>query len=371
MKTDTPKDLNTGFKLSSKGINKLLEKATPEGGNGSERRLDGVYYGYSTQIAKYSIQFQGCHHIQKWNKDAEDDADEVRVATKRLVRFRLVPYNKCAQYNPWFDSNGIQQAKSFLGQVDYGDYIVDMNTFVESYLEAKQEEEDAADDDAAAADDAQEEAIDINEYTQCAAFDFDDGADDDNGNDVEYYLGPFCADQGGEIRLQLFSDDTCTTTAKCNGGATRGANCYTQVTGIELPYTSESIIKDPCVPCSAKYSYLDANEAAGESVDSDFDFGYARDSCSNLYDVAGKCEKNMDGGKYNYGCSYIKGIQLGMSRDGYAIGVKRALGADAAMAGLGIACTFIGMYVYYLRYVINKMNAKRSKQDFYVPSTLS
>ena len=107
-------------------------------------------------------------------------------------------------------------------------------------------------------------------------------------------------------------------------------------------------------------------------IDDDYDFGYPRDSCATLYDLAGKCEKTMKNGKYDYGCTYIQGIKIGVSQQGYAVAVKRSMGADAAVATLAISCTFMGMYVYYLRYVLKKVGVQKYKKEFYVPShTLS
>ena len=63
-----------------------------------------------------------------------------------------------------------------------------------------------------------------------------------------------------------------------------------------------------------------------EEIGSSYDFGDARDACAGLYDASGKCEKNMKCGKLNYGCSYMQGVQIGMSRDRNTIGVKRSLG---------------------------------------------
>jgi hypothetical protein len=401
MKDVAPKDLNNGFEMNSSdaAMKRLLSKAelasstdattdattstTTTNSNASKsRQLD-----YSSRIAKYSIQFQGCHTIKHWNKDAEDD-DDIRVSTKRLVRFRLVPFSKCSAYNPWADASAIQNAKALLGQADYGDYIVDMSTFIEAYLETKSEEgkyygDDANanrnrnrqlyyDDAVAATDDANANAnnnasFDIDDYTQCAAFEFNQNTDDAAAQ-YSYYLGPYCADQGGEIRLNLFTDDTCTTLAKCNNGAKRGANCYKAATGMTIPYTEESIVQDPCVPCSENYGYLDS--APEGEIDSTYDFGNARDVCAGLYDVSGKCEKHMKNGKYDYGCSYMQGVQIGMSRDGYAIGVKRSLGADAALATMAIMVSFLGMYIYYLRYALKKVDSKHYKKDFYVSSRL-
>jgi hypothetical protein len=403
MKDVAPKDLNNGFEINSSdaAMKRLLSKAeldsstststtsTSTSTSNSDSSSDSDSnastksrkLNYSSRIAKYSIQFQGCHTIKHWNKDAEDD-DDIRVSTKRLVRFRLVPYNKCSAYNPWADTSAIQSAKALLGQADYGDYIVDMSTFVEAYLETKNEEGKYYGDDggngrnlyynnANATDDANaysNASFDIDDYTQCAAFEFNQNTDDAAAQ-YSYYLGPYCADQGGEIRLNLFTDDTCTTLAKCNNGAKRGANCYEAATGLTIPYTEESIVEDPCVPCSANYGYLAT--APSKEIDSNtYDFGYARDACAGLYEVSGKCEKNMKNGKYDYGCTYMQGVQIGMSRDGYAIGVKRSLGADAALATMAIMVSFLGMYIYYLRYALKKVDSKHYKKDFYVSSRL-
>jgi hypothetical protein len=76
-----------------------------------------------TWVADFSIKFQGCHHVTQWNDDA-DGEDEVRIQTKRLIRFRLCPTSSCSTSNGGGCSSG------------YGDYIIDMNTFLETYYEA-------------------------------------------------------------------------------------------------------------------------------------------------------------------------------------------------------------------------------------------
>lgn len=375
-----PTDLNQDFKVGARGIEKLLARAEVEGSTGISPRL----LEDTSRLAKYSIQFQGCHHLRHWNNDADDGDDgDVRVMTKRLVRFRLVPFEHCSSYNPWMDNTAINNAKNLIGQADYGDYVVDMATFIEAYLEAKEESEG---DDAAAAYgygyeyDAGDDGIDVADYTGCAAFQFNNyyannnGGDDDGNaaDDAEYYLGPYCANQGGELRLQLFSDNSCSTVARCNNGSTRGADCYYQATKKTLPFTTESIVENPCVPCSENYSYLNSAAASGSLGDIDFDeynFGYARDVCTELYDLSGKCEKYMNNGQYNYGCKYIQGIQMGVSSEGYAIGVKRSLPADGAIGALAISVTFLGMYVYYLKYKLRKVEMKNYGENFYVPSS--
>lgn len=45
-------------------------------------------------IADYSLHFEGCHHVSQWNTEV-DGEDDVRISTKRLVKFRLCPTGKC------------------------------------------------------------------------------------------------------------------------------------------------------------------------------------------------------------------------------------------------------------------------------------
>jgi hypothetical protein len=74
-------------------------------------------------LVDYSFIFQGCHHISQWNANAANE-DDVRIATKRLVCFRLCPTGSC-------------QARSTECSSKYGDYIVDISTFVQIFLQAR------------------------------------------------------------------------------------------------------------------------------------------------------------------------------------------------------------------------------------------
>lgn len=380
--TQTSKDLNGTFEVKSRGVEKLLSKA---------RSLDGYYAGDDAagqfnHISRYSIQFQGCHHIQQWNDNA--DNEDVRLQTKRLARFRLVPFEKCDVVSPWANSKAIRDASKFFGKVDYGEYLVDLNTFVAAYFEAKQEEDEylcaayqstcqskCADDDAYAGDDDgytgcmnkcylgygcsgygnndDDASISIYDYAECAQFNW---ATDDDAN-VAYYFGPSCADQGGEIRMNLFTDDTCTTLAQCGtNGRTRGAKCYTRTAGFILPGTQESIIEDPCLPCTENYVTLEESTNSNKKNYNyeNFDYGYPRDVCTNLYDGSGKCEKNMKNGQYNNACTYLEGIQIGVTNEGIAVAVRRSIVADSLMFTMVIASGIMYMYIRYMKDMLSK-----------------
>ena len=88
------------------------------------RSLEDGNYDISF-IADYSIRYQGCHHMVTFD-NANDGGDQsVLVTRKQFVRFRLCPANKCSRRGKGCSSN-------------YGDYVVDMYTFLEAYLESKE-----------------------------------------------------------------------------------------------------------------------------------------------------------------------------------------------------------------------------------------
>mmetsp|Transcript_23771 Transcript_23771/g.29000 ORF Transcript_23771/g.29000 Transcript_23771/m.29000 type:complete len:398 (-) Transcript_23771:406-1599(-) len=327
------------------------------------RRLDENVLDYSF-VASYAIKFQGCHHISQWNDDAEDE-DEVRIQTKRLVRFRLCPTSYCSESNTAGCTKG------------YGDYVVDMNTFVYSYLTAMADENaykcnkyygtcygncNGADDDGCmddcyatygltcdqdddAGDDGQV-VFDALDYSQCAQFDFADQGDDadDAGRrldeEVNYYVGPFCADQGGEIHLGLFTDDTCTTFA--NGGK----NTFYSYAGYELPYASQSLIPTSCMSCGEGGA---DDDAANMNDQNDADD--VKQVCENIYMASGKCETKMAVDYPNEAaCTYIEGIKI-IREDG-VIRTTSTRKSKAAAVCIGLFTTIavlLGAYVYYLR----------------------
>jgi hypothetical protein len=81
----------------------------------AQRVLNGNENADYSYIAEYSIKFQGCHHVQQWNDNVDEESD-VRIMTKRLARFRLCPTDQCSN------------DKSSGCTTKYGDYIVDVRS---------------------------------------------------------------------------------------------------------------------------------------------------------------------------------------------------------------------------------------------------
>jgi hypothetical protein len=346
-------------KANSKLGNKIMSNA---------RRLEGDGDVDFTWVADFSIKFQGCHHISQWNDEADGEED-VRIATKRLVRFRLCPSNTCSTANAGGCSEG------------YGDYVIDMNVYLEAFLESVSEYNQAkceylenmsgCDNDnnnndyclydyyAAngvadiCADENpyqnnydgqdQQEQFDIAEYTQCAQANLQNGNNRRLDQQQEYYMGPYCAEQGGSIYLGLFTDDACTAFADDYGGK----EAYYSLTGRELPYGETNMITMDCYSCiepEAQYNYQGNDAEDGDNVN---------EMCEMIYANAGKCESNLDvyGVYPNYNaCSYIQGIQV-IRKNGIIVssGSKANKTASIFIGIFVVAFVLLSAYVYYLK----------------------
>ena len=342
---------------------KLLAHAVPvdnnNNNNGDARFLEENDYFLNS----YSIKFQGCHHVQQWNEYA-DEEDDVRIMTKRLARFRLCPSDQCSN------------EKSAGCNSKYGDYIVDMDTFVASYLEAMEEDKEnlcnevkedcegycggGGDEnyecaydcydgyDAAFCLNQQDQNGEFNaqQYAQCSQLDIDlsaynnndDGNNNNNNNgnrrleedQVQYYVGAYCADQGGEVRLGIFTDDTCTTFVN------NGAGLFYSATGYALPYSQDSLVSNRCFECQ------------GNNGDGNY---YTKEVCSSVYAMSGKCETRMAIDYPNESsCNYIEGVKI-IRQDG-VIRTSTTRKSKSAAVAIGLFTTLsvlLAAYVFYLR----------------------
>jgi hypothetical protein len=334
-----PLSRDNGIRADSHLGRSLLEHA---------RALDQeVDYNF---ISEYSIKFQGCHHVSQWNADV-DDEDDVRIKTKRLVRFRLCPADSC------------NSQKSAGCTSKYGDYVVDLNTFVGYYLQAMQDDKEnicqdtanecndncnsGSDQDCVQScyedfsmtfclqddDQADNGAFDPIDYSACAQYDFGGGGRHQRElNQVEYYVGPYCANQGGEIHLGLFTDDTCTTYAQ------NGESTFYSYAGFELPYSDDSLVSTRCMSCG----YGDQDGDGQNDVS---------EVCAAIYGASGKCETKMSVDYPNESaCTYIEGIKI-IREDGVIrTSATRKSKAAAVCIGLFLtAAVLLAGYVYYLR----------------------
>ena len=94
----------------------LLSKARrmsedEDNNNNNNDENNDWYYDW---VAGYAVKFQGCHRVKQWNGNAEENED-LKIATKRLVRFRLCPSTSCS-------SNKAAGCSKAFG--DYGTYHI-------------------------------------------------------------------------------------------------------------------------------------------------------------------------------------------------------------------------------------------------------
>jgi hypothetical protein len=326
------------------------------------RQLDQNNAAYeSTWISGYSIKFQGCHHISQWNEQANGN-DDVRIATKRLVRFRLCPTGSCSSSSAKGCSGG------------YGDYIIDMNTYLAAYIEAKQEYQQFRCDylynyvcqcDNNGDDNYSQEKC----LWDCYAGHNMDGVCMENnpynanngGNNAQqfnlgnymycaqasfnaaYYVGPYCASQGGSIYLGVFTDDACTTFADNSGGR----ETYYQLAGDDLPYGKANLVDMDCFSCQEP---AENNNDGNDAQDADT----VADVCETIYTAAGKCESNLPSGtSYSpntSACNYMEGIKI-VRKDGTVVTAEAKANKTASVfIGLFIvAFVLLSAYVYYLK----------------------
>ena len=332
----TPISFDREFSAKSNAGRNLIESSTLVNGS---RSLDDSNYDY---LGRYSIKFINCHSVNQWNggdaagdgdegDDGGDGSDYERIEASSLIRFRLCPTSSC-------------QAKSTSGcSSKYGDFLVDMNTFVYNYLSAQAAINDDIDDycytECAYDDDYckqdcfetnggigrnyySDDSIDPLDYSQCAAYE-------------DYYLGPYCANDGKSIYLGLYSDNGCTEFANCNN------SCFQSKYGYNLPYAEESVVSKNCVSCS--YNYF-AQQNDGSS-----DYG-ASDNCKEMYSNAGKCETKMSISYPNdSACKYIEGIKF-LQKNGVisSNSVKRSKVASLGIGMLTFVSMLLGIYVHYL-----------------------
>lgn len=340
----------------------------------SARRLDQddeIDYGW---VANFDIKYQGCHHIKQWNEEA-DNQDDVRIYTKRLVRFRLCPSGTCSSTNAGGCSSG------------YGEYIIDMDTFVEAYVEARRQDLEQqceyqlnyvckCGDDDNQADDYDEEICeydclvaagldecvennpyeddeqqqnedDMDNFFECQQLEwnennYNNNQNQNNDDDVAYYSGPYCSEQGGAIKIGVFTDDACTEFAQ--------DITFYDITGYNINYLTESIVGEECFSCMEpqdeedQYNDNNGNDAQDEDQ--------VREQCEALYEGAGKCEYDIDG-PYELnqaGCNYMEGIKIVRSDGMLDVSDARPSAfATAFIVIFAMSFAAMGFYVWYLR----------------------
>jgi len=320
------------------------------------RKLDGASEDYDlSYLSQYVIKFQRCHDVLQWNNRGNEANDDSIMCRVHLARFRLCPQNTCYP-------NTNEGCVS-----DFGDYVVGLNTFIESYFESKEQvkeyncenlkenvcgcDVDDGDDEEClyscynnasmtyCIDDDNDQEYNNEEYAKCKEVELggdDDGYyGDDQNNDArrsrrqledaeaeenQYFTGAYCANAGLEVRMGLFTDDECTFKSETS---------YYNLTGIQLPYSSESLVSTDCF----------------EYMDDKYEF--------EMYQKAAKCESSMDiAYPTDSACGYIYSVSI-VDEDGIIRKESKkyfvsGIGMPFAISLFTTTVIFLGAYVSYL-----------------------
>lgn len=201
----------------------------------------------------------------------------------------------------------------------------------------------------------------VSNYMSCTALGNNDNANgrllaDDNWNG-KYYVGPYCASQGGAIYLGMFTDETCTAFADSNAGR----ETYYALKNSNLPYSNTNVVDMDCMSCTEP---TDAN-VNNDGDDAD-DADTVTEACETIYTMAGKCELLLPYDSVpvqnNNACNYIKGIMV-VRKNGTIIS-KESKANKTASVFIGffvVSFVLLSAYVYFLKTKLDRASINLSE----------
>ena len=335
---------------------KLMGGATP---------LRKLEENAEVDLSSYSIKFEKCQFVKQYNDEGQggggkNNANTTPLITKRFVIFRLCPDTSCGSCN-----------------YNYGEYIVDMDTYLESTLGYKQEmqeqycescnkcielaaqqaeqaangEEGNGEEDENASMCANMDTstcysecqnienmeangyVDASELTGCQKLDYQDN----NGN--VYYAGAMCASSGARIKIGIFTDEECSIYDETKDVETYMKNGDGNSMKLSYHLLKQTFAEGECV----------ANCLTQQDNDGDGKADIA-EVCQNLYEGAGKCEKThgFENGIYSYEnydnqvrneglvCDFISSLKSGaydMTGEIVVSGGRSIMSSSAATTG--------------------------------------
>ncbi|KAL7549658.1 hypothetical protein ACHAWF_012924 [Thalassiosira exigua] len=287
---------------------KLMRGATPI------RKLeqDGEQ---EVDLTGYSVKFEKCQFVKQYGDEeggGGEDGDSI-LTTKRFVIFKMCPTSSDTSCN-----------------YNYGEYIVDMETYLEAALGLKEEEQEQycetcnqcyewaaeqAENEANGEqnDDEDEDAwkcsgmdtyncyaecqnienmeengyMDASEFVECQELDYEDNY----GN--KYYAGAMCAGSGSRIKIGIFTDEDCSNYDESkeienymkndDGYSMKLSYHLLKQTFLEGEFITSCLQVDE--EAQQNQNNNDNNNNNGEEEEKE-----AVEMCEELYEAAGKCE---------------------------------------------------------------------------------
>jgi len=246
--------------ISSKAAQKLVRRRLDQGDDQNAEEEEFAFLG------NYNLKVVGCN--SKLDQAIMTEDGEYEYAA---VLLRLCPA-----------ADGCDSTSDSGCDSGYGDMLVGMSTFVEAYFEDQKENEEEEGDD----------AFEVDRFSKCEEYNPDEYNDDDANQgaweNYAFYVGPTCTEDQLGLKLELFTDEYCTTVSE--------TPFETISNGWTLPYSSGGLVSTYCQSCS---TYNDDGEAE------------IREMCEESYENAAyKCEEGMESysyyGQNNQGCELLE-----------------------------------------------------------------
>jgi hypothetical protein len=251
----------------------------------------GLVAGTSAHTPAMRNMLSKARKLEDQNNNGNDQAEEEEYAFLQNYQLKLVSCNAGEQIRDPETGEYEYNAAVFRlcpGNCDdesakgcssgSGDYVVGLSSFVTAYFE-DQRDNMYYDDN-----------FKVDEYAECRAYEpEDDDQNQNQNNGYAYYIGPACTDDGKDVKLQLYYDETCSS-------APEDITFEDISNGWSLPYGEGGLVSTSCQSCT-EYG----------------DNGYElKEMCTELYMNAGKCETNMESyhyyGKQEGSCEYISSL---------------------------------------------------------------
>lgn len=283
---------------------RLEDGANDDGGNdaAAEENMEAF-------LMDYSIKFMKCLPDQVLT-DA-DYNDHFGV-----VIFRMCPANQCS------NDNGCKSG--------YADFAIDVGTYVNAFFEDQQDNMNWDDN------------FDGEGFGQCNQY----NVGDDDGGDIDYYIGPGCTEDGLGVKMGLYEDKYCYQESE--------TSFETISNGWSLPYNDGGLVSTKCIDCTE-------------------DDGALRDLCLDMYDYAQhRCESNIEYTHYYYdtnfeiyrygkdetGCTSIDVMQNPRSK--FSNGV---IWTDAVLVVILLIGSVVGFYYYSIWWKKQKEDLEKIDDD--------
>lgn len=289
---------------------KLMLRATP-----LRKLQDNDDEMEEVDLSKYSVKFEKCQFVKQYaynnggggnNNNKNGQYADTVLTTKHFVIFRMCPDNSCGTCN-----------------YNYGEYIIDMDTYLGYMIEAKQQEQEqscelcnqcyeAAANAANGENDANGDGVDDNAncgsvdtatcyaecqnidnmeangyadasaYAQCTKLNYQDA----NGN--YYYAGAVCASSGTRIKIGVFTDQYCSAYDESADVATYLKNNDGASLNLSYHLLKQTFAEGECITSCVKQ---DQNQNNNNNNNNNQDQrAEVSEVCENLYNYAGKCE---------------------------------------------------------------------------------